>query len=58
MEVVMRLFRDRNINENNFRLDLAEEMVHNLGIILGDNLMFSFASGKSEAERINVLPKI
>lgn len=33
-------------------------MLHNLGLILGDDLMFSVAYGRSEAERINVLPKI
>lgn len=42
--------------KNNFRLDSANEMDHRLGRILGDD--FTIASGKSEAERINVLPKI
>lgn len=33
-------------------------MVHNLGLIFGDDLMFSVGYGRSEAERKNVLPKI
>lgn len=38
--------------KNNFRLDLAKEMDHSLGSILGDDLMFSVANGKSEAEKL------
>lgn len=48
----------RTLMKNNFRLDLAKEMDHSLGSIFGDDLMFCVANGKSDAEWINVLPKI
>lgn len=44
--------------KNNISLDLAKEMDHGLESILGGDLMFSVANEKSEAEKINVLPKI